>query len=467
MEESNAWRTFILLSAILPTFSIPPTPRQPTTPNATLPKPPKNLSGTTDSTTDLVTLFLPQYTYESSSSWSYPGEDSNDNNTWNSYDGPEENSTRPSLCGGMHRDTLRWQGYMNLICVPFLTLLGITGNVLSFLVMGSPVYRRKSYSYYLRILAVFDTLTLVTEAVVMGNSISLEFGYGPYLHMHTKLTCKLTNFLESVVFLMSSWVVVAFTCDRYVAVCHPLQRARLCTDTRAKIIVFLLLVAAMISQVFRFIYIDQLPREKPCHAPSNLRLTYFGIHYFWYSFFLRFALPFLILVTCNSLIIFHVQRMQKRRQTDERDKRRRTNLAITTLLVVCAVFVITLFPNAMIALIQFINGKDETTFCVLLKIDAPFQLVRMLNYSTNFILYGLTGRLFRSELHRLLTCRRYTSSPNNSSKKIKVKVNFQAVGSRLPVLVATPGDSCPRVARGTLERKLYLGRFDRERESEL
>ncbi len=42
-----------------------------------------------------------------------------------------------------------------------LTAVGIVGNGLAFFVLFSPVYSRKSYSYYLRALAVFDTLTLI------------------------------------------------------------------------------------------------------------------------------------------------------------------------------------------------------------------------------------------------------------------------------------------------------------------
>ena len=361
--------------------------------------------------------------------------------------------------------------HLKLICVPFLTVVGITGNALSFIVMGSPVYRRKSYSYYLRALAVFDSLTLLTEATVMGNDISIHMGPGAFLRDHSAFTCKLTNFLENVVYVMSSWLVVAFTLDRYIAVCHPLQRARLCTETRAKVLIGVLLVVAIASQSFRFYYISYLEhRERPCHAQAELRMEYFGIHYLWFSFCLRFALPFLFIVVCNGLIIFHVQRMQKIRQTEERDKKRRAHMAITTLVVICAVFVLTLVPNAVIAIVQYFKGRDIATFCVLHKIDTPLQMVRLLNYSTNFILYGLSGRLFRSELRRLLTCRR-PSSASSASKKVAITVNFKAMQRRLPALGAANGAApCRRVAGGcSIERRLFLGPngVDRENESEL
>ncbi len=42
-----------------------------------------------------------------------------------------------------------------------LGVAGLIGNTLSFCVLCSPVYYRKSYSYYLRALAIFDSLTLI------------------------------------------------------------------------------------------------------------------------------------------------------------------------------------------------------------------------------------------------------------------------------------------------------------------
>ena len=325
-----------------------------------------------------------------------------------------------------------WQIYVKMVCVPGLALFGATGNILSFFVMGSPMYRGRSYGCYLRALAIFDTLTLFTFCVLTGNEIAAKFGSGGFLHFHTSFTCKMSDFLKNVIYLMSSWVIVAFTCDRYIAVCHPLQRARLCTETRAKAVIFILFMVAMATQTFRFYYMEKLDRLQPCHAALNRRIVYFGIHYFWFSFLLRFALPFVIIVVCNGRIIFHVHRMRKVRHTEERVKKRQAHLAITTLIVVCAVFVVTLIPNAIIALIQFIEMvvyRRHTLFCTLLTLDIPLQMIRLLNYSTNFIMYGLTGRLFRRELCRLLSCRPHGGN-TSSNQKVAVKVNFQLMQRR-------------------------------------
>ena len=242
---------------------------------------------------------------------------------------------------------------------------------------------------------------------------------------------------------MSSWLVVCFTLDRYIAVRHPLQRSRLCTEKRAKLIIVFLLLFLMASQAFRLYYIEKLDRQSAtkCHAPKKKRIEYYAVHYFLFSFLLRFFIPFLIICIFNGMIIFHIQKMRKMRR-DSREgwspsastnspinthacttltstntslASRNTNMAITMLFTVCIVFIVTLLPNAIISVIQFIQHQttpDYTLFCNLWKMDAPLQMIRLSNYAINFVIYGFTGRQFRRELFRMFSRVRRRSSSN-------------------------------------------------------
>ena len=98
--------------------------------------------------------------------------------------------------------------------------------------------------------------------------------------------------------------------------------------------------------------------------------------------------------------------MRKGRHPREKLKAHYANMAVTTLFVVCIFFVLCLFPNALLNIIMHTNyravvGYPEL-YCILLSMDGPFKIIRMINYALNFILYGLTGRRFRHEFFRLL-----------------------------------------------------------------
>ena len=117
-----------------------------------------------------------------------------------------------SPCGSLH-----WHLYLRLICVPLFFTFGLCGNTLSFIVLGRRVYKHKSYSYYLRGVAVTDSLTLVIVAIRTTHDIrSHLIGSASFLSYHTELSCKMSEFLSHSIFVMSSWFIVLFTVDRYV-----------------------------------------------------------------------------------------------------------------------------------------------------------------------------------------------------------------------------------------------------------
>ena len=201
---------------------------------------------------------------------------------------------------------LEWQNYLKIICLPCLLVLGLFGNTVSFLVMSSPTYRRKSYSYYLRALALSDTMTLLLILLEDINAITHHlaiFEHG-ILYAHTNVTCKLSVFAQHVIQLMSSWLVVGFTIDRYIAVCHPLYRARLCRERSAIYNIIGTLVAILLSQSYHLYYVtknDAKPHD-PCFAYGTKEevLRYMEINYILFSTLLLFGVPFVIMLFCNK-----------------------------------------------------------------------------------------------------------------------------------------------------------------------
>ncbi len=286
--------------------------------------------------------------------------------------------------------------------------------------------------------------TAVSEAV---NSTKLPSGF---LDFHTTFTCKISNYFRNVVYIMSSWLVVCFTLDRYIAVRHPLQRLRLCTETKAKVVVLCVFLFAVICNIHQLVYMEKLDRNShnKCHAPISKRVEFFAIDYFMFGFLLRFFVPFVIICFFNGKIIFHIRRMREMRKgsrepwtpsmstgtgttntqsftssskgptlmtSNPGSAAKRTTQAITTLFTVCLVFIVTLSPTAIITAIQFIQYhtlSSPALLCNLLKAESPLQMIRLSNYAINFIIYGFTGRQFRRELVRMVRRRQNWSESN-------------------------------------------------------
>ena len=315
--------------------------------------------------------------------------------------------------------TKDWEWYAEAITVPVLVVLGLVGNTLSFLVMSSPNYNCKAFNLYLRSLAISDSLTLISELFTWIDKLT----DADLLRYHTSITCKLADFCKSVICLMSSWLIVAFTIDRFLAVCQPLKRQILCSLERIRFIIILLLILTSASQIFRLVLVERLdrPGRSPCHASVDLRLLYFRLDYFLYDILLRFFLPFVVILVCNSFIIMNIVRMSPIRRASASWEKRKTNLAIYMLFIVSFVFVITMAPSTILSVtwyVLFESGHRGKTYYKLRPFNTPFKLLRMTNYAVNIFLYGLTGKEFRTELKKQITC----SRRKNRQKYINVNM---------------------------------------------
>ena len=112
---------------------------------------------------------------------------------------------------------------------PVLLVMGLVGNLLSFVVLMMPSMRRMSIYRYLAALSVTDTLVLSfgLPAMLMKALDS------SYVWHSIDWMCRAEHVLTYTFSDYSVWLIIAVTVDRYVAVCHPLHAASFCNRGRA------------------------------------------------------------------------------------------------------------------------------------------------------------------------------------------------------------------------------------------
>ena len=109
--------------------------------------------------------------------------------------------------------------------ITFLVIACIC-NTLAFLTTKRKSMSRLTSSVYLRTLAITDTLTLVFFA---GNqSVILDDGLSDVI-------CGLSRTLQHLFMMVSSWVIVCLTVERYISLNHPLRRKTWCSRRKAVI----------------------------------------------------------------------------------------------------------------------------------------------------------------------------------------------------------------------------------------
>lgn len=101
-----------------------------------------------------------------------------------------------------------------------LIVLGLVGNCLILIGMANNKFNKMSTSVYLAVLAALDTLTLFSGPFVLDilpSDIWLNFNVRNY----SLIFCMATDYILYTSANMSSWMIVAITVERFIAIVMP------------------------------------------------------------------------------------------------------------------------------------------------------------------------------------------------------------------------------------------------------
>ncbi|XP_019618161.1 PREDICTED: thyrotropin-releasing hormone receptor-like [Branchiostoma belcheri] len=119
------------------------------------------------------------------------------------------------------------------VLVLVICSIGIVGNIMVVLVVTRIKSMRSPTNCYLVSLAVADLIVLVTAGI---PNIPDSFYYeSAWMYGHSG--CLIITYLQYLGINTSSMSILAFTVERYIAICHPLYAQTMCTVSRAKKII--------------------------------------------------------------------------------------------------------------------------------------------------------------------------------------------------------------------------------------
>ncbi|CAH1778608.1 unnamed protein product [Owenia fusiformis] len=299
----------------------------------------------------------------------------------------------------------------NIICA-----FGVICNLLSIVVLSNH-RMRSSTSIYLMALAILDIVVLLCSALFLaipamagylqGNLMTYSKFY-PNLH---PIGYPLTLISQTC----TIYITVAFTVERFIAVCHPLQAANMCTIPRAKRVVVTVIFCAVVFNIPRMLEfgvtqtLDKatnatVPRivYKDLHWNKIYKVTYMVIAYI----LVIFLIPFLLLTILNTLLIKAVNRSRATRATMNTRTLRENNLTVM-LIAVIMVFLICQFPALIDNIITaFLPNEIQNSRWYIIFYSICTNMV-ILNSAVNFILYCVFGKKFRRIFLVMFKCWRF------------------------------------------------------------
>ncbi|XP_060585202.1 FMRFamide peptide receptor frpr-18-like [Ruditapes philippinarum] len=314
-----------------------------------------------------------------------------------------------------------WGFWVKFISTPIVVFVGVIGNSLSIMVMKTKPLRQKSYSHFLCALAVFDTISLIIRQVECVDEYFVSHKAKPGIFQNfDDSSCKFYNYMSHVITMMSSWLVVFMALERLIAVCFPFKSAAIRKQTGALTAIAILIVVVLFSQSFRFIMIEHLVYDpyfniSDCLAGDDYIRLYTSLDVYFFQWGLIFVIPLILIITCNSMVIYQIFKVKKAVNKDERSLTRResggrgrNNRSTMMLLTVTFTYILTLLPLFTLSLVMDLTikfGNMETKRYVYLALTPYIDVcaaISLLNYAVNFFIYVLSGKRFRFEFERLI-----------------------------------------------------------------
>jgi hypothetical protein len=264
--------------------------------------------------------------------------------------------------------------------------------------------RGTSTSIYLSLLAVGDVTVVVvglTPEWLHQLHLVAVWDLHPWV-------CRVEMYLYYTSLDFAIWVLMAFSCDRFIAVCFPLKKRKFCTPKRALFVcAIIFFVANLNAHVFwtrgaeyvdttllgNCLYLEPYVYFEKAIRPFTV-LT------------IAFIVPFFVIAISNTIMVVRLTSAQHMRRktmmvvrTERVQQRMRKGFTQTTAMCLsaCVAFLILVLPSIML----LIGKQWWEEYPVFWYVKAVAGQLVYIHHSINFILYSLTGRRFRRELSAL------------------------------------------------------------------
>uniref|UniRef100_A0A1I8PI39 Gastrin/cholecystokinin type B receptor n=1 Tax=Stomoxys calcitrans TaxID=35570 RepID=A0A1I8PI39_STOCA len=175
-----------------------------------------------------------------------------------------------------------------ILCYSTILLFAIVGNLLVIIILAQNRRMRTITNVFLLNLAISDILLGVfCMPVTLVGTLLRNFIFGEYF-------CKLIQFSQAASVAVSSWTLVAISCERYYAICHPLRSRRWQTRSHAYKIIASIWCGSMLCMTPIALFSQLMPTS---------RQGYHKCRENWPSYALPYERPYNIFLDLVLLVL--------------------------------------------------------------------------------------------------------------------------------------------------------------------
>ena len=235
--------------------------------------------------------------------------------------------------------------------------------------------------------------------------MGIDITRNQYWFCAVKLTIEYSAIFSSVLFVLS------MTFERFYSIIKPHKAALVNTVKRAKITITCIVILS-ISYNFPHLYTSS-DFGRQCMSHVNAATNIYIRIYFWSWICVAFVIPFILLLSMNSVIIHTLQKRSSNILTsenqgadhgnkDSKKSKQSEKQIYTMLLLVSFTFLILYTPvNVLVLHINFFTGSTPSFFGGQHLFFHVSEKLLYTSHGINFFLYVLSGQKFRADLIKL------------------------------------------------------------------
>ncbi|XP_055522172.1 thyrotropin-releasing hormone receptor-like isoform X1 [Leucoraja erinacea] len=257
-------------------------------------------------------------------------------------------------------------------------------------------------------MAMADLLVIITDVLLRTVFVV----YFPRSFLNITPVCSTNVVLAFAATLSSDWFTVAFTLDRFLAICYQNVKIKYCTERTATVIMGIVSVfSCLISVPWYFTMgpeynMDNIPRGCVLKQAFLNLTSWASFELLTYSLIAWF--PFFLLMLLNSLTARHilmsgrVRRGLRGRNTGDNDPEMENRRKSVVLLFCISGSFLLLWSTEVIYVlservfgIPYVKGSD---------FESVGFMLQVLSTCTNTVIYVLTQNKFREQMKSAVRC---------------------------------------------------------------
>ncbi|XP_072884919.1 probable G-protein coupled receptor 139 [Hemitrygon akajei] len=297
-----------------------------------------------------------------------------------------------------------------------LAVIGVPGNLVTIAILSrGNCGLSKCITKYLVGMAVTDLLVLIT-AVILNRIKAIYF---PISFLSITPVCSLRIVMIYIARDSSVWLTVAFTFDRFVAICCQRLKAKYCTERTAVIVMVTICVVSCLKNIPMYLIYEPVYVVNNVPWFCNIKQSFYSdiswIAFDCIDYILNPFVPFFMMLLLNALTVKHILTASKARQririqnnqTKKNDPEMESRKKSIVLLFAISGSFLVLWTTIVVNFlyVRFTNSNysagsnpNDPKFIL----QESGIMLQLLSCCTNTCIYGATQRKFREEFTRAL-----------------------------------------------------------------